>query len=139
MRVAAIDFKKAFESHDAMWRSLRNHSISEQYTCLLKKLYADQCATLLTDLENDEFRIGGGTKQVDLLSSLLFKSVLQSALEQDIETWIGKGLGIKLSDEKRDCISDLRFADDVLMMATSLQQLKRMIADKGSKFTQRRR
>ena len=38
MWVAAIDFKKAFDSlqHEAIWRSLRNHSFSEQYTCLLK-------------------------------------------------------------------------------------------------------
>ena len=28
-----VDFKKAFDSmqHDAIWSSLRNHSISEQY------------------------------------------------------------------------------------------------------------
>ena len=66
-----------------------------------------------------------GTKQGDLLSSLLFNSVLQSAMEKDIETWNEKGLGIKLGGEKRDCISNLRFADDVLMMANSLMQLKK--------------
>ena len=32
----------------------------------------------------------------------------------------GKGLGIKLRDEKRDCLSNLRFADDLLIMAISL-------------------
>ena len=31
--------------------------------------------------------------------------------------------------KKRDCISNLRVADDVLMMATSVKQLKRMITD----------
>ena len=56
-----------------------------------------------------------------------------------------QGLGIKLIDETRDCISNLRFADNVLMMATSLKQLKRMIADfkiqkrKGSTFIQVKR
>ena len=41
MWVAAIDFKKAFDSiqHEAIWKSLRNHSVSEQYISLLKKLY----------------------------------------------------------------------------------------------------
>ena len=36
MWVAAIDFKKAFDSiqHDAIWRSLRNHSVSEQFDLL---------------------------------------------------------------------------------------------------------
>ena len=44
-------------------------------------------------------------------------------MEKDIETWNEKGLGTKQSDEKSDCISNLRFDDDVLMMATSLKQL----------------
>ena len=51
MWVSAIDVQKAFGSiqHDATWRSLTEHSISDQYICLLKKLYADQRATVLTD------------------------------------------------------------------------------------------
>ena len=57
--------------HGAIWRSLRNHSVSEQYICLLKKLYADKRATVLTDVESDEFEIASGTKQGDLVSSLL--------------------------------------------------------------------
>ena len=92
-------------------------------------MYPDQRATVLTDVESDEFGIAHGTKQGDPLSSLLFNSVLQSAMEKDIGTWKEKGLGIKLSDEKRDCISNLRFADDLFMLANSLKQLKRMIAD----------
>ena len=69
------------------------------------------------------------TKQRDPLSSFLFNSVLQSAKEKDTGTWNDKGLGIELGDEKRDCISYLRFADDVLMMANYLKKLKRMMAD----------
>ena len=36
---------------------------------------------------------------------LLFNLVLPSAMEKGIDTRNGKSLGIKLSDEKRDCIS----------------------------------
>ena len=32
-------------------------SVSEQYVCLLKKLYNDQRATVLTDVGSDEFGI----------------------------------------------------------------------------------
>ena len=61
---------------------------------------------------------------------MMYFAHLQSLMEKDVETWTEKGLGIKLSDEERkDCISNLRFADDVLMMAASLKQLKKMIAD----------
>ena len=50
-------------------------------------------------------------------------------MEKDVETRKEKGVGIKLTEEKRDFISNLRFADDVLMMAASLKRLKNMIAD----------
>ena len=96
-----------------------------------KKLYADQRATVLTDVDSDEFGIARGRKQgfFFFFRSLLFNSALQSATEKDIETWNAKFLGIKLSDEKRDCISNLRFADDELMMANSFKHLKRMMTD----------
>ena len=103
--------------------------LSEQYICLVKRLYADQSATALTDVESDEFEIARGQKQGDFLSSFLFNSVLQSAMEKDTGTWNEKVLGIKLGEEKRDCISKPRFADDVLLMANSLKQLKRMMTD----------
>ena len=64
-----------------------------------------------------------------LFDYLILDLVVESRTEKDMKTWSEKGLGIKLSDEKGDCISNLRFADDVLMMASSLRQLKRMIAD----------
>ena len=77
----------------------------------MKKLYADQRATVLTDVESDKFEIARGTKQGDPFSSLLFNSVLQSPMEKGIGSWNEHGLGTKLGDEKIDCISNLRFAD----------------------------
>ena len=65
-----------------------------------EKLYIDQRAAVLTDVESDEFGIARRTKQGDRLSSLLLSSVLQSAMEKYTETWKEMGLGIKLSDEK---------------------------------------
>ena len=48
----------------------------------------------------------------------------QSVIKKDVDTWKEEGLGIKLGDAKRDCTSNLRFADEVLMMANSLTHLK---------------
>ena len=73
-----------------------------------EKLYTDQRATVLTDVESDEFGIARGTKHGDPLSTLLFNSFLQSVMEKDVETWKGKVLGIKLSGGKGDCFSGLR-------------------------------
>ena len=127
MWVAAIEVKKAFDSIQlaGIWSSLRNHSISQQYICLLRKLFIDQRAAELTDVESDEFGTARRTKQGDRLSCLLLSSVLQSAMEKDTETEKEMGLGIKLSDEKEKTVfSNLRFTGDVLMMASSLKQLK---------------
>ena len=53
----------------------RNHSVSEQYICLLINCTLIN-ATVLTDVESDELGIARGTKKGDPLSSLLFNSVL---------------------------------------------------------------
>ena len=44
----------------------------------------------MTDKESDPFEIIRGTKQGDLLSSLLFNTVLQYALEGDPKRWCPK-------------------------------------------------
>ena len=65
-------------------------------------LYADQRATVLTDVESDEFEIARGTKLGYLLSSLLSHSVLLSAMEKDNGTWNEKGKGHQIGRlEKR--------------------------------------
>ena len=60
---------------------------------LLKRLYTDQKATVLTDKESDVFEIKRGTKQGEPLSSLLFNTVLQAALEDDLALWREEGVG----------------------------------------------
>ena len=83
---ATIDFMKAFDSitYKAIWNALNSCGIEHDYISLLKNLYRDQKATEQTDEESDMFEIKKGTKQGDPLSSLLFSTVLQKALEDDI-------------------------------------------------------
>ena len=85
-------------------------------------MYTDQRATVLTDVEGDEF---SWNKTRRPLCGLFFNSVLQSAMERDMKTWTEKGLAIKLSDEKIETMSNQHIADDVLTMANSLKQLKK--------------
>ena len=58
MWMAAIDFKKAFDSmqREAIWRSLRNHRSANEHL-LLEKLYTDQRATVLTDVEQSPHQL----------------------------------------------------------------------------------
>ena len=40
-----------------------------------------------------------------------------------------KGMGIYLSDQERDCLTNLRFADDVMLFATSKGQIRNMMCE----------
>ena len=76
------------------------------------------------------FEIRKGTTQGDPLSSVLFNMVLQNSLKNDIQRWQKKkGMGIYLSDNDHDCITNLRFADDVLLFASSQEQFQKMLCE----------
>ena len=131
MLAATIDFMKAFDSitHKLIWDALNSYGVEHDYIQFLKKLYRDQKATVLTDEESDMFEIKKGSKQGDPLSSLLFNTVLQKALDEDIPRWQKKrGMGIYLSDNDHDCLTNLRFADDVpLYVHLSKEQLQKNV------------
>ena len=38
-------------------------------------------------------------------------------------------MGIYLSDHDRDCLTNLRFADDVMLFATSKEQIRKMLCE----------
>ena len=83
-----------------------------------------------TDEESEIFDIQKGSKQGDPLSSLLFNTVLQYALKNVVLKWQRtKGMGIYLIDQDRDCLTNLRFADDVMLFATSKGQMQNMMCE----------
>ena len=93
-------------------------------------MYRDQKASVQTDEESNIFDIQKGSKQGDPLSSLLFNTVLQYSLKDEIQRWQKKkGMGIHLSDQDHDCLTNLRFADDVMLFATSKEQIRKMLCE----------
>ena len=95
--ISTIDFKKAFDRsrHQSLWASLAHFGIEMPYLDLLKRLYAEQKGTFMTDKESDPFEIKRGTKQGDPLCSLLFNTVLQYALEGELNRWQERNEGIR--------------------------------------------
>ena len=87
MWVATVDFMKAFDStsHQSLWKALEKCGIESHCICFLRRLYAEQKGSVSTDKESDMFEMKRRTKQGDLLSSLLFNTVLQVALKDDAE------------------------------------------------------
>ena len=77
MWAATIDFMKVFDSitHKSIWDALKSCGIEHEYIHLLRKLYKDLKATVLTDEESDMFEIKRGPNTVTLCqacSSTLF-------------------------------------------------------------------
>ena len=131
---ATIDFTKAFDSitHKSIWKVLKSSGIKHDYISLMKKIHRDQKASLLTDEESNMFEIKRGTKQGDPLSSLLFNMVLQKVLEDDIPRWQKKkGMRTYLSDNDHDCLTNQRFAHDVLRFASSKTASKNVVRIQG--------
>ena len=70
-----IDYAKAFDSvdHNKLWKIFQEMGIPDHLTCLLRKLYAGQEATVRTGHgKTDRFQIGKGVHQGCILSPCLF-------------------------------------------------------------------
>ena len=94
---------------------------------LLRKLYNDQTGRVRTDILSKEFNIGRGTKQGDPLSSLMFNSLLEHVMRPLKTQWEQKHYGLKVGPNSNHQLMNLRFADDVLLIATSQQQITNML------------
>ena len=74
-------------------------------------------------------------KQGDPLSSFLFNALLEHIFRQLKTRWHQKKFGIKLGYAQETSITNLRFADDVLLYAPNLRQLTCMLRDLKSQAT----
>ena len=94
--------------------------IPDHMTCLLRKLYADQEATVRSGHGTMEwFQIGKGVCQGCILSPCSFNFYAEYIMRND-------GLdeaqaGIKIAGRN---INNLRYADDTILMAESEEELK---------------
>eukprot|EP00973_Karenia_brevis_P045509 6302638-Karenia_brevis.AAC.1 len=70
-------------------------------------------------LRSRAFRIERGTKQGDPLSPALFNAVLEDVVRPLQTSWRRRGFGIRV---RGTCLTNLRFADDIMLCATSRRQ-----------------
>ena len=129
--VATIDFRKAFDTidHNQLWQTLQNQNIPPPYIQLLQNLYTDQTATIRTDKQSRQFNLQRGVKQGDPLSSLLFNACLEDLFQQLKQQWSQKSYGIQLGTTNNTRLTNLRFADDILLLAPTLPQLTKQLCD----------
>ena len=97
--------------------------IPDHLTCLLRNLYAGQEATVRSGHETtDWFQIGKGVRQDCVLSSCLFNLYAEYIMKHaGLEEAQGR---IKIAGRN---ISNLRYADDTILMAESEEELKSLL------------
>ena len=119
-----IDYAKPFDcvDHNKLWRILKEMSIPDHLTCLLRNLYAGQEATLRTGHgTTDWFQIGKGVRQGCILSPCLFNFyahyIMRNAGLEEAQA------GIKIAGRN---INHLRYIDDTTFIAER-EELKSLL------------
>ena len=120
-----IDYTKAFEcvDHNKVWKILKEMGISDHLTCLLRHLYAGQEATVRAGHGTIEwFQIRKEVHQGCILSSCLFnlyaEYIMRNARLDEAQA------GMKTA---RRNIDNLRYRDDIILMAESEEELKSLL------------
>ncbi len=124
LHLVFIDYKKAFDSleHNFLLAALKNQGVPTALVRLIKNLYSNIEARIITDKEGNYFKISKGVKQGDPLSPLLFNCALEEVFRNI--NWEGKG--VKINGKY---LNNLRFADDIVLMSSDIKELELMITD----------
>ena len=109
--------------HNKLWNILQETGIPDHLTCLLRNLNAGQEATVRTGHGTTHwFQIGKRVRQGCILSSCLFnlytEYIIQNARLDEAQA------GIKIAGRN---INNLRYADDITLMAESEEELKSLL------------
>lgn len=117
-----VDFEKAFDfvNQHQMLMALADCRVDYRYTTLLKYIYEHATACVRLHEDTNKFRIQRGVRQGDTISPKLFTAVLELAFKRI--NW--DEMGIKVDGE---FLSHLRFADDIVITADSIDQAQSML------------
>ena len=109
--------------HKKLWKILKELGIPDHLTCLLRNLYAGQEATVRTGHGTTAwFQIGKGVRQGCILSPYLFNLHAE---------YIMRNAGLEEAQARikipRKNINNLRYANDITLMAESEEELKSLL------------
>ena len=124
LAIAFIDYKKAFDSviSSKVMDSLRVQGIEEAYIRTLEYIYNNSWAVIRLEKESESFKILRGVRQGDPISPSLFTSCLELVFQQ--LDWDQKGIRID-----GEYLNNLRFADDIVLLANNVNELQGMVED----------
>ena len=117
-----IDYAKTFDcvDHNKLCKILKEMGIPDHPTCLLRNLCVGQEGTLRTGHGTmDRFQIGKGVHQGCILSPCLF-NICRVHHEK---RWTGRNTSC--NQDGREKFYNLRYADDIILLSESEEELKR--------------
>ena len=132
--------KKAFDTaeHSSVWTALRERGVEEPRIQLLTQVYDQQRASVHTDVKSKHFHLERGTMQGDPLSTLVLKSLLQHITKPVAGKWKRCDHGARLAEhDPKANLSNLRRADDILLISGSLKHTTAMPDDLTTATTAR--
>ncbi len=119
-----IDYSKAFDcvQHKKLWKIMSEMGFPAHIIQLIQSLYEDQEATVRTENGDTEwFTIGQGVRQGCILSPYLFNIYAEYIMRKAFDDFSGK-----VSVGGR-AITNLRYADDTTLIASSAEELLDLI------------
>lgn len=115
-----IDFKQAYDSvqRTEIWRSLKLLGVPSKLISMIRvSTEGSRCAVKFGHEKSEEFQTTTGLKQGDALSPILFNIVLEMAIREVQEEYLGINCGQNLPL--------LAYADDVVILGESEQDIKK--------------
>ena len=122
--VLLLDASKAFDkvAFNVLFNELRNRSMCPRITKLLYFMYTNQVCTVKWNNElSDCFNVSNGVKQGGVISPLLFSCYIDNLFSQLQHSGLGCHVGLSYAGA-------FGYADDIAILAPSLQCLKGMIS-----------
>ena len=122
---AFVDYEKAFDSIEftPLFIALENQGIDADYITLIRDLYNGATATLKLQKDSDKISLERGARQGDNISPKLFAASLQDGVIDKID-WEERGINVN-----GEYLSHLLFADDIILVAHTPNQLESMLND----------
>ena len=109
--------------HNKLWKILNEMGIPDHLSCLLRNLSAGQEARVRTRHgTKDWFQIGKELCQGCILSPCLFNLYAEYIMRNDVLSEAQAGIKIA-----RRNINNLKYADDITLMAESKEELKSLL------------
>lgn len=126
LHMAFIDYHKAFDSVEtwAFLTAMNDARIDSRYTALMEDIYKEATfhVKINDDLHTGKINLNKGVRQGDPISPKLFTAAIEKVFKQ--LNWDEKGMKIDGA-----YLSHLRFADDIILTSTNIEELKTMIEE----------